>query len=90
MHIEILDIVVRVGIVLATGFLFGIIFMAYLRLRSRKMLLISIGFGIFFVHALLYIPELIIEEYHLIISENVHLLIHLVALIFIMLGIMKD
>jgi len=86
----ILDVVIRVGLVLATSFLFGIVFLAYLRLRSRKMLLISIGFGIFFVHALIYIPELIIEEYHLILTENGHLLIHLAALIFIALGILKD
>jgi len=86
----ILDVVIRVGLVLATGFLFGIVFLAYLRLRSQKMLLISIGFGIFFVHALAYIPELVIEEYHLILTENIHLLIHLTALIFIALGILKD
>jgi len=90
MPIEILDVVVRVGIVLATSFLFGIVFMAYLRVRNRKMLLISIGFGIFFVHALIYIPELITEEWHLILAENEHLLIHLVALIFITAGILKD
>jgi len=90
MHIGILDVVVRVGLVLATSFLFGIVFLAYLRLRSRKMLLISIGFGIFFVHALIYIPQLIAEEYRVMLTENEHLIIHLVALIFIALGIFKD
>jgi len=90
MHIGILDVVVRVGLVLATSFLFGIVFLSYLRLRSRKMLLISIGFGIFFVHALIYIPQLIAEEYRVMLTENEHLIIHLVALIFIALGIFKD
>ncbi len=90
MHIEILDVVVRVVLVLATGFVFGIVFMAYLRLRSSKTLLISIGFGIFLVHALISIPELFVEEFRLVLTENVHLLIHLLALIFIALGILKD
>jgi len=87
---EILEVLVRLALVWATSFLFGIVLMTYLRLRSRKMLLISIGFGIFFVHALLYIPGLIAEHYHVILTENVHLMIHLVALIFIALGIFKD
>ncbi len=90
MHIEILDVVVRVVLVLATGFIFGIVFMAYLRLRSSKMLFISIGFGIFLVHALISIPELFVEEFRVVLTENVHLLIHLLALIFIALGILKD
>ena len=90
MPVEILDVVVRVLLVLATSFLFGIVLLAYIRLRNSKMLLISIGFGIFFVHALVYIPELFLEEYHLLLTENAHLLIHLIALIFIALGMFKD
>lgn len=90
MYSEILDVVVRLGLVWATSFLFGIVLMAYLRLRSRKMLLISIGFGIYFVYALIYIPGLISEGYHVILTENEHLTVHLVALIFIALGIFKD
>lgn len=90
MHVEFLDVVVRVAVVLATSFLFGIIFLAYLRLRSRKMLFMAVGFGIFFVHALIYIPELVIEEYRVVMTENMHLLIHLMALVFIALGIFKD
>jgi hypothetical protein len=88
--VEILDIIVRVGLSVATAFLFGIVFLAYLRLKNRKMLLISVGFGIFLAHALITLPELINETYHVILDENAHLLIHLVALIFILLGILKD
>lgn len=87
-HIE--DIVIRVILVLATSFLFGVVLLTYIRIRSRKMLLISFGFGIFFVHALTYIPLLFIEEYSAVFPENVHLLIHLVALTFIALGMLKD
>lgn len=90
MYSEILEVVIRLALVWATSFLFGIVLMTYLRLRNRKMLLISIGFGIFFVHALIYIPGLISEDYLVILTESEHLLIHLVALIFIALGIFKD
>jgi len=86
----ILDIIVRFALTVATGFLFGIVFLSYWRTRTTKMLLISIGFAIFFVHALLYIPELFNNAYMIGMSENVHLTIHLVALVFILLGILKD
>ncbi len=90
MHIELVDIVVRVALVLATSFLFGTVLLAYLRLRNRKLLFVSIGFGIFFIHALIYVPELIWDEYRLVLTENTHLLIHSVGLVFIALGILKD
>jgi len=86
----ILDAIIRFGLVAATGFVFGIVFLSYWRTRTTKMLLISIGFAIFFVHALLYIPELFSEAYMINMSENVHLTIHLIALIFILAGILKD
>ncbi|NIO36278.1 hypothetical protein GTO27_01080 [Candidatus Bathyarchaeota archaeon] len=90
MHIEILDLIIRVLLVLATGFLFAIILKAYLRVRNSKMFFIAIGFGIFFIHALAYIPEIFIEEYRLAIPANAHLVIHLTALIFIAVGMFKD
>jgi len=88
MSVEILDITIRVVLVAATAFLFAIVLAAYLRLKNRKLLFMSIGFGIFFIHALIYIPESFATGFML--SENAHLLIHLVALIFIAVGILKD
>jgi hypothetical protein len=90
MHIGILEVVVRLGLVAATTFLFGIVLLTYLRLKSRKMLLILIGFGIFFAHALITIPELVNDAYAIALNENMHLLIHLIGLIFLLLGILKD
>ena len=87
MSIEPLDIVIRVGLVVATAFLFAIVFAAYLRVRNRKLLFISVGFGIFFAHGLITIPELFLN---FMITENMHLLIHLVALAFILFGTLKD
>ena len=84
-----IDVVVRVGLVIATTVLFSIIFAAYLRLRNRKLLFISVGFGVFFVHAIITIPELFFGIGYMI-DENTHLLIHLVGLSVILIGILKD
>ena len=89
MTIGLIDVIVRVGLVIATAILFSIIFAAYLRLRNRKLLLISVGFGVFFVHAIITIPELFFGIGYMI-DENTHLLIHLVGLFFILIGILKD
>ncbi|MGE5532935.1 MAG: hypothetical protein ACM3UN_01150 [Bacillota bacterium] len=89
MTFGLLDVVIRVGLVIATAVLFSIIFAAYLRLKNRKLLLISIGFGVFFVHAIITIPELFFN-FGYVIDENTHLLIHLVGLFFILVGILKD
>jgi hypothetical protein len=81
---------VRVGLTIATSFLFGIVFLGYWRTRTSKMLLISLGFAVFFVHALITLPELFNDAYSIAMSENLHLLIHLIALVFILLGILKE
>ena len=91
MSMEIMfDILIRVGLVLSTGFVFIIIFSTYFRLRNRKMLLMSIGFGIFFINALIHIPKLFVEELKLMLSENTFLLIYLVGSIFVAMGILKE
>jgi predicted transporter len=90
LHITLLDIVLRVGLTLATSFLFGIMLLGYWRTRSRKLLFVTAGFAVFFVHALITVPELFSDAYQIAMSENVHLLIHLIALVLIAIGILKD
>jgi hypothetical protein len=90
MPVGVLDIILRIGLTLATGFLFGIVFLGYWRTRTSRMLLISIGFAVFFLHALITIPELFSDAYQIAMNENVHFFIHLVGLIFILLGILKE
>ncbi len=90
MHVGIVDIIVRIGLTLATSFLFAVVFLGYWRTRSLKMLFVSMGFAVFFIHALILIPELFSDVFQIMISENVHLLIHLIALLFIVVGILKD
>lgn len=90
MPIGILDIALRIGLTLATSFLFGIMFLGYKRTRTHKMLFVTAGFAVFFVHALITIPELFSDTYQIAMSENVHLLIHLMALVLMAIGILKD
>ncbi len=84
---ELIGAVIRISLFVATTSLFSIILLAYLRSRSRKMLLIAVGFGVFFLHALITMPELVNENYHLLFDENVHLFFHVIGLIFILLGL---
>ncbi len=88
MAIDLVGVAVRFALVFATTILFSIVFLAYLRMRNRKMLLISIGFGLHLVYALLSLPEVFAQA--LVIDEDLHLLLHLIALSFILLGILKD
>lgn len=88
MSLQLIDIVLRISLTIATGVLFTFVFAAYRRLKNRKLLFLSTGFGIFFAHALIYIPELFGPTYT--IGENTHLIIHLVALLSILLGTLKD
>ena len=88
MSLPLFDIALRIALVIATGILFTVVFAAYLRLKNRKLLFLSAGFGIFFAHALIYIPELFGPSY--VIDENTHLVIHLIALFFILLSTLKD
>jgi uncharacterized membrane protein len=90
MQVGLLEVVVRIGLATATTILFAIVFLAYLRLKSRKMLLISIGFGVFVIHAYITLPELVSDAFSVALDENMHLFIHTVALVFILLGILKD
>jgi hypothetical protein len=85
-----LDVILRISLVLATGFLLGIVLLAYNRMRNTKLLLIAIGFAVFFIHALLYMPEIMISQYTFEFTENHHIAFNLIALVFIALGILRE
>jgi hypothetical protein len=85
-----IDMLIRVGLIAATVFLFSVVFLAYLRMKNRKMLFISLGFGTFLVNALIHVPELISEDFSVMFSENVFLLIDLIGLLFIAIGLLKE
>lgn len=86
----ILDVVVRMALIFATATLFIIVLSAYLRLRSRKILFITIGFGMFFLNALILMPELFSQDIDMLISQNLHLFIILIGSIFILFGTLRE
>ncbi len=85
---DIFDIILRISLILATTSVFGIMLLTYLRVRNTKMLLISAGFGSFVLYALMSIPEILGSP--LAMDENLHLFLHLIALVLILVGILKD
>lgn len=85
-----LDMIVHFGILAVTGFLFIIMLISYSRMRSLKLLLILIGFTVLFLHSILLMPEIMIENYTMGFTDTLHLFIHLIAMSFITLGIIKD
>jgi hypothetical protein len=84
----VLDVIIRVVLVAATSSLFGIVFLAYWRLKSSKMLFISIGFGSFVAYAFSTLFEILGQP--LVYDANFHLFLHIIALAFILAGILKD
>jgi uncharacterized protein (DUF486 family) len=85
-----IDVIIRVGLLIASGLLFTFILLAYLRLRNSKLGFITLGFGILFIDSILLIPELMFENFTMGFTDNVHLAIHLIAMIFISIGVLKD
>ncbi len=84
------DIVLRVALIAATGFLFAIVLIAYLRIRSKKLLLITAGFAVFLLHAILYMPEFMFQQLTVEFTDNLHIALNLIALLLIALGIIRE
>lgn len=85
-----LFIAVRIAFVIVTTVLFFVILAACYRFKSRRMLLITVGFGLFFVHGLLTAPEIFSDNWDITFSEGWHLLADVAGLVFIMLGTLQD
>jgi hypothetical protein len=83
-----LDVILRVLLIIATFSLFGLVLITYFRLKSTKILLIAAGFGSFVVYALFGVPEILGQPVY--VDENVHLFLHLIGLVLILLGMLKD
>jgi hypothetical protein len=85
-----IDAILRIGLTAATGFLFVIILLSYLRIRNTRLLFIATGFGIFFIHALLYMPDIMFQSFTIEFTENLHIALNLVALLLIAVGIIRE
>ena len=85
-----IEMVIGIGLIATTTLLFAIVLLAYLRTRNTRMLLITLGFGTFFIAAILHIPTIFSEDMSLMLPENLFLLLQLIGLIFIAIGVLKD
>jgi hypothetical protein len=85
-----IEMIIGIGLIATTTLLFAIVLLAYLRIRNAKMLFIALGFGTFFIAAVLHLPKILSEEYSFMLPENVFLLLQLIGLIFIAIGVLKD
>jgi hypothetical protein len=85
-----IDVVIRAGLLIASGTLFVFILLAYLRIRSSKFGFITIGVGFLFLDSILLIPELMFQDFTMGFTENAHLTIHLIAMTLITIGVLKD
>ena len=90
LEMDLFFILARVIFVIVTTFVFAVSLLTYKRLRNKKTLLLTVGFGLFFVHGLISIPELFINIYNVDFTDSVHLLIDAAALLFLLIGVLKD
>jgi len=85
-----LFVLARLIFIITTTVVFAFSLVSVWRLRSKKTLLLALGFGLFFVHGLLSIPEIFYNTYNIDFTESIHLLIDAIAVLFILMGILKD
>jgi ABC-type branched-subunit amino acid transport system permease subunit len=85
-----IEMIIGIGLIATTSVLFAIVLLTYLRMRNTRMALITLGFGTFFMGAIIHLPQIFSHEYNLMITENVLLLIQLIGLLFIAVGVLKD
>ena len=85
-----LDILLRIALVAATTFLFGVILLAYLRIKTTKLLLITLGFAVFLLHSLLFMPQIMFQSITIQLTDNIHIAFNLIALALITLGIIRE
>jgi hypothetical protein len=80
----------RIVFVIVTTVIFAISLLTYKRLRNKKTRLLTIGFGLFFVHGLISIPEIFNSAYNIAFTDSLHLLIDAIALLIILIGVLQD
>ncbi len=88
MSFSVIDLIIRIILVTVAAILFGVIVLTYNRIRNRKLLFISIGFGILLIHSLITIPELLLNA--VVINVNLDITLDTITLVFVLIGILKD
>lgn len=80
----------RIFFIIITTITFSIAIATFSRHRTVKSLLITIGFTLLFVHGIISIPELLNVTYNRDFTDGLHLLIDGTAVLFLLLGTLKE
>jgi len=88
--VPLFDIIARILFLIVTTVIFAIALLTYSRLRNKKTLFLTVGFGLFFIHGLISIPEIFFNAYNLAFTDSIHILIDGVALLFLLIGVLRD
>lgn len=91
--LEILPLVAyiaRIAFIVITTVTFAIALLTLSRLRNKKTTILAVGFGLFFAHGLISIPELFSRTYNIEFTDSWHLLLDAIAILIILIGILQD
>ncbi len=80
----------RTVFIIVAAIIFVVALLAYIRTRNRKTLWLTVGFGLFFLHGILSILELLVFAFNVDFSEGYHLLLDSIALLFILVGALRN
>jgi hypothetical protein len=65
---------------------FGIALLSFSRVQNKKTVFITAGFGLFFAHGIISIPELFYRHYNIEFTDSWHLLLDAIAILLIVIG----
>jgi hypothetical protein len=82
--------IARLLFLIITTIVFFISISSYIRFRRKKNLLLTAGFGLFFIHAVIAIPEIFNQTYNSELTDSIHILMDGAALVLVLAGILKD
>jgi hypothetical protein len=88
--LPIIAYIARIGFIIVTTITFVIALVTFLRVRNEKSGLIMTGFSLLFAHGLISIPELFSYAYNIEFTDSWHLLLDTIAVLFILLGTLRD
>jgi hypothetical protein len=88
--LTIMAYIARVAFVAISTITFSIALLAFSRHRNQKSAILTAGFGLFFVHGLISIPELFNPIYNIEFTDSWHLMLDALAILLILVGTLKD
>lgn len=86
---EPLEMTARIGVFAITGILFILMALAYLRVRSPRMLWVAASFALFFAGGVVLLSEVLSSEVNAAVSEGLNYSISLLALVILAASLLK-